>query len=225
MTITSMPIDAKTMSTILQLMNSPQDATRACLDLVPDPEDTPFLHVAYVHAAEALIPAIHHHHTHGAVDANGDRVPEDEMLHRTVPRVDDGQITGAVNLYFLTSLRTIAAWAQQYRDEAEDAEYDVTSRLAGCNNRQLFLSRSRADNVKAVQQVLANRLDHPRALPATQLPFAVYHLLELLIEQADLNLDLLQDPSQAPQNGFYFPEVHYRDITAFMYFCVLLEAL
>ena len=225
MTIRPMPIDAKTMSTILQLMNSPQDATRACLDIIPDPTDTPFLHVAYIHAAESLIPAIHHHHTHGAVDANGDRVPEDEMLHRNVPRVDDGQITGAVNLYFLTSLRTIAAWAQQYPDEAEDAEYDVAGRLAGCTKRQLFLSRSRAENVKAVQQVLANRLDHPRALPTEHLPFAVYHLLELLIEQADLNLDLQQDPSQDQQNGFYFPEVHYRDITAYMYFCVLLESL
>ena len=52
MTSVSLPIDAKTMRHILQLMNSTQDATRACLDVVPDPTNTPLLHVAYLHAAE-----------------------------------------------------------------------------------------------------------------------------------------------------------------------------
>ena len=225
MTITSSLIDPKTMSHILQLMNSNQDAARACLDVVPDPTDTPLLHVAYLHAAETLIPAIHHHYTHGAIDAAGERIPDDEMRHRSVARVDDGQITGAVNLYFLTSLRTIAAWAQQYSEEAEDAEVDVAGRLAGCETEQLFISRSRAENVKTVQRVFHNRMHHPPSLPAQHLPFAVYHLLELLIEQADINLDLKQNLPQDRQHGFYFPELHYRDITAYMYFYVLLYAV
>ena len=225
MTITSTPIDAKTMSQILQLMNRPQDASRACLDVVPDPIDTPLLHAAYLHAAETLIPAIHHHHTHGAMDADGERIPDDEMRHRSVARVDDGQITGAVNLYLLTSLRTVAAWAQQYPEEAEDAEVDVAGRLAGCESEQLFISRSRADNVKAVQRVSDNRMNHPPSLPAQHLPFAVYHLLELLIEQADINLDLKQNQPQYPQRDFYFPELHYRDIASSMYFYVLLYAI
>ena len=103
------------------------------------------------------------------MDADGERIPDDEMRHRSVARVDDGQITGAVNLYFLTSLRTIAAWAQQYPDEAEDAEFDVAGRLTGCESEQLFISRSRAANVKAIQAGV--RQPHePSALPARPTP-------------------------------------------------------
>ena len=225
MTSVSSPIDAKTMSQILQRMNSTQDATRACLDVVPDPADTPLLHVAYLHAAETLIPSLHRHYSHGAHDEEGERVPDYEMQYRTAARVDDGQITGAVHIFFLTSLRTIAAWANQYPEEAEDAEVDVKGRLAGCESEQLFISRSRAENVKTVRRVFDNRMEHPRSLPAEHLPFAVYHLLELLIEQADINLDLIQNRPQNRQHGFYFPELHYRDITAYMYFYVLLYAL
>ena len=58
MTSVSSPIDAKTISHILQRVNSTKDATRACLDVVPDPADTPLLHVAYLHAAETLIPSL-----------------------------------------------------------------------------------------------------------------------------------------------------------------------
>ena len=225
MTSVSSPIDPKTISHILQRMNSTQDATRACLDVVPDPADTPLLHVAYLHAAETLIPSLHHHYSHGAHDEEGERVPDCEMQYRSATRVDDGQITGAVNLFFLTSLRTIAAWANQYPEEAEDAEFDAKGRLAGCETEQLFISRSRAENVKAVRQVFDKRMDHPLSLPAENLPFVVYHLLELLIEQADLNLDLVQKPHEDPQHLLYFPEMHYRDITAYMYFYVLLQAV
>ena len=225
MTITSSSIDAKTMSHILQRMNSTQEATRACLDVVPDPDDAPILHTAYLHAAENLIPAIHAHYSYGAIDEEGERVPEWEMRHRTVARVDDGQITGAVNLYFLTSLRTVAAWAHQYPDEAEDIEHDVRGRLAGCESEQLFISRSRAQNVGAVQRVFDKRMKHPASIPAANLPFAVSHLLELLIQQADLNLDLVQQPPEDRQPDFYFPELHYRDIASYMYFYVLLYAI
>ena len=225
MTITSSPIDAKTMSHILQLMNSNQDAARACLDVVPDPTETPLLHVAYLHAADTLIPSLHRHYTHGAHDEEGERVPEWEMQYRSTARVDDGQLTGAVNLFFLTNLRTIAAWANQYPEEAEDAEFDVRGRLAGCESEQLFISRSRAQNVRAVQRVFDKRMKHPASIPAQNLPFAVSHLLELLIEQVDLNLDPVQQPPEDRQLDFYFPELHYRDITSYMYFYVLLYAI
>ena len=225
MTITSSPIDAKTMRHILQLMNSNQDAARACLDVVPDPTKTPLLHVAYLHAADTLIPSLHRHYTHGAHDEEGERVPEWEMQYRSTARVDDGQLTGAVNLFFLTSLRTIAAWANQYPEEAEDAEFDVRGRLAGCESEQLFISRSRAQNVRAVQRVFDKRMKHPASIPAENLPFAVSHLLELLIEQVDLNLDPVQQPPEDRQLDFYFPELHYRDITSYMYFYVLLYAI
>ena len=225
MTITSSPIDAKTMSHILQLMNSNQDAARACLDVVPDPTETPLLHVAYLHAAETLIPSLHRHYTHGAHDQEGERVPEWQMQSRTVARVDDGQITGAANLFFLTSLRTIAAWANQYSEEAEDAEFDAKGRLAGCETEQFFVSRSRAENINTVRQVFDKRMDHPPSLPAHNLPFVVYHLLELLIEQAHLNLDLVQKPPEDNQHLLYFPEMHYRDITAYLYFYVLLQVV
>ena len=225
MTITSSPIDAKTMRHILQLMNSNQDAARACLDVVPDPTKTPLLHVAYLHAADTLIPSRHRHYTHGAHDEEGERVPEWEMQYRSTARVDDGQLTGAVNLFFLTSLRTIAAWANQYPEEAEDAEFDVRGRLAGCESEQLFISRSRAQNVRAVQRVFDKRMKHPASIPAENLPFAVSHLLELLIEQVDLNLDPVQQLPEDRQLDFYFPELHYRDITSYMYFYVLLYAI
>ena len=225
MTSVSSPIDAKTMSHVLQLMNTIQDATRACLDVVPDPTDTPLLHVAYLHAAQTLIPSVHHHYSHGARDEEGDRVPDSEMQYRTVARVDDGQLTGAVNLFLLTSLRTIAVWASQYPEEAEDAEFDARNRLAGCDNEQLFISRSRIENVKAAQSALDHRIDHPNALPAENLPFAVSHLLELVVEQAHLNLHLIHKAEDDLQHLLYFPEMHYRDITAYMYFCVLIEAV
>ena len=225
MTTVSSPIDAKTMSHILQLMNSTQDATRACLDVMPDPTDTPLLHIAYLHAAETLIPSIHGHYSHGARDEEGRRVLESEMQHRTVARVDDGHLTGAVNLFFLTSLRTIAAWAQMYPEEAEDAEFDAKGRLAGCDTEQLFTSRSRASNIRAAQRVFDNRMNHPAALPAENLPFAVSHLLELVVEQADLNLDFIHKPPDDQQRLFYFPEMHYRDIASYMYFYVLLQAI
>ena len=225
MTITSSPIDAKTMSHILQLMNSNQDAARACLDVVPDPTETPLLHVAYLHAADTLIPSLHRHYTHGAHDEEGKRVPEWEMQYRSAARVDDGQLTGAVNLFFLTSLRTIAAWANQYPEEAEDAEFDAKGRLTGCETEQLFISRSRAENIRAVRKVFNERMDHPRALPAENLPFIVSHLLELVVEQADLNLDLVQKPPAGLQDLLYFSEMHYRDIASYMYFYVLLQAI
>ena len=225
MTITSSPMDAKTMSHILQLMNSNQDSARACLDVVPNPTETPLLHVAFLHAAETLIPSLHHHYSHGAHDEEGERVPDYKMRYRTAARVDDGQITGAVNLFFLTSLRTIAAWANQYPEEAEDAEFDAKGRLAGCETEQLFISCSRAENVKAVRQVFDKRMDHPRSLPAENLPFVVHHLLELLIEQANLNFDLIQKSPEDQQHLLYFPEMHYRDITAYLYFYVLLQAV
>ena len=210
---------------VLQRMNNTQDATRVCLDVVPDPADTPLLHIAYLHAAETLIPSLHRHYSHGAHDEEDERVPDYEMQYRTAARVDDGQITGAVNLFFLTSLRTMAAWANQYPEEAEDAEFDAKGRLAGCETEQLFISRSRAENVKAVRQVFDKRMDHPPSLPAENLPFVVCHLLELLIEQAALNLDLVQKPHEDPQHLLYFPEMHYRDIIAYMYFYVLLQAV
>ena len=162
MTITSSPIDAKTMSHSLQLMNNNQDAARACLDVVPDPTETPLHHVAYLHAADTLIPSLHRHYTHGAHDEEGERVPEWEMQYRSAARVDDGQLTGAVNLFFLTSLRTIAAWANQYPEEAEDAEFDAKGRLAGCETEQLFISRSRAENIRAVRKVFNKRMDPPK---------------------------------------------------------------
>lgn len=225
MTSASSPIDAKTMSHVLQLMNTTQDATKACIDVVPDPTDTPLLHIAYLHAAQTLIPSVHHHYSHGARDEEGDRVPDSEMQYRAVARVDDGQLTGAVNLFLLTSLRTIAVWAKQYPEEAEDAEFDAKNRLAGCDTEQLFTSRSRTENVKAAQSVLDHRIDHPNALPAENLPFAVSHLLELVVEQAHLNLDIIHKADDDLQHLLYFPEIHYRDITAYMYFCVLLEAI
>ncbi len=225
MTSVSSPIDAKTISHILQRMNNTQDATRACLDVVPDPADTPLLHVAYLHATETLIPSLHCHYGHGVRDEKGERVPDYQMQYRTAARVDDGQITGAVNLFFLTSLRTIAAWANQNPEEAEDAEFDAKGRLAGCETEQLFISRSRAENINAVRQVFDKRMDHPPSLPAHNLPFVVYHLLELLIEQAHLNLDLVQKPPEDKQHPLYFPEMHYRDITAYLYFYVLLQAV
>ena len=225
MTSVSSPIDAKTMSHILQLMNTTQDATRACLDVVPNPTNTPLLHVAYLHAAETLIPSVHHHYSHGARDEQGDRVPVSEMQYRTVARVDDGQFTGAVNLFLLTSLRTIAVWARQYPEEAEDAEFDARDRLAGCGTEQLFVARSRLENVKAAQKAFDHRIDHPNALPAKNLPFPVSHLLELVVEQAHLNLDLIHKADDDLQHLLYFPEMHYRDIASYMYFCVLLEAI
>ena len=225
MTSVSSPIDAKTMSHILQLMNTTQDATRACLDVVPDPTDTPLLHVAYLHAAQTLIPSICQHYSHGARDEEGERVPRSEMQYRNAARVDDGLLTGAFNLFLLTSLRTIAAWAKQYREEAEDAEVDASDRLAGCDTDQLFISRSRLENVRAAQKSFHQRMDHPRALRAENLPFPVSHLLELVMDQARLNLDLVHKPADGMQHLLYFPEIHYRDITSYMYFYVLLEAI
>ena len=206
-------------------MNTTQEATRACLDVVPDPAETPLLHVAYLHAAETLIPSLHRHYTHGAHDEEGERVPVWEMQYKTAARVYDGQLTGAANLFLLISLRTIAAWASQYPEEAEDAEVDAKDRLAGCDTEQLFISRSRAENVRAAQKVFDQRMDHPGTLPAENLPFAVSHFLELVIEQAHLNLDLIQKPADELQHLLYFPEMHYRDIASYMYFYVLLQAI
>lgn len=225
MTSVSSPIDAKTMSHVLQLMNTTQDATRACLDVVPDPTDTPLLHVAYQHAAQTLIPSVHHHYNHGTRDEEGERVPRSEMQYRNAARPDDGRLTGAFNLFLLTSLRTIAAWAKQYREEAEDAEVDARDRLAGCDTEQLFVSSARLENVRAAQKAFDQRMDHPRSLPAHNLPFPVFHLLELVIEQAHLNLDIIHKAADETQHLLYFPEMHYRDIVSYMYFYVLLEAI
>ena len=225
MTSVSSSIDAKTMSHILQLMNTTQDATRACLDVVPDPTETPLLHVAYLHAAQTLIPSVQHHYSHRTHDGEGERVPNSEMQYRNAAQVDDGRLTGAVNLFLLTSLRTIAAWANQYPEEAEDAEVDARDRLAGCEAEQLFVSRVRPKNVRAAKKTFDQRMDHPRALPAENLPFPVSHLLELVIEQAHLNLDLIHKPADEMQHLLYFPEMHYRDIASYMYFYVLLEAI
>ena len=225
MTSVSSPIDAKTMSHVLQLMNTTGDATRACLDVMPDPNQTPLLHVAYLHAAQTLIPSVHHHYSYGTRDEEGERVPNSEMQYRNAAQVDDGRLTGAVNLFLLTSLRTIAAWAKQYPEEAEDAEVDARDRLAGCDTEQLFVSRARLENVRAAQKAFDQRMDHPRALPAHNLPFPVFHLLELVIEQAHLNLDIIHKATDDMQHILYFPEMHYRDITSYIYFYVLLEAL
>ena len=225
MTSVSSPIDAKTMSHVLQLMNTTRDATRACLDVMPDPNQTPLLHVAYLHAAQTLIPSVHHHYSYGTRDEEGERVPNSEMQYRNAAQVDDGRLTGAVNLFLLTSLRTIAAWAKQYPEEAEDAEVDARDRLAGCDTEQLFVSRARLENVRAAQKAFDQRMDHPRALPAHNLPFPVFHLLELVIEQAHLNLDIIHKATDEMQHILYFPEMHYRNITSYIYFYVLLEAL
>ena len=225
MTSVSSPIDAKTMSHVLQLMNTTQDATRACLDVVPDPTDTPLLHVAYLHAAQTLIPSVHHHYSHGTHDEEGERVPHSEVRYRNAARVDDGRLTGAFNLFLLTSLQTVATWAKQYPEEAEDAEVDARDRLAGCDTEQLFVSRARLENVRAAQKTFDQRMDHPRALPAENLPFPVSHFLELVIDQAHLNLDVINKPADEVQHLLYFPEMHYRDIVSYMYFYVLLEAI
>ena len=225
MTSVSSPIDAKTMSHVLQLMNTTQDATRACLDVVPDPTDTPLLRVAYLHAAQTLIPSVHHHYSHGAHDEEGERVPHSEVRYRNAARVDDGRLTGAFNLFLLTSLQTVATWAKQYPEEAEDAEVDARDRLAGCDTEQLFVSRARLENVGAAQKTFDQRMDHPRALPAENLPFPVSHFLELVIDQAHLNLGVINKPDDEVQHLLYFPEIHYRDIVSYMYFYVLLEAI
>ena len=224
MATASQPIDASTMSRILQLMNSTPDANAACLDVVPCKTATPFLHVAYWNAVNILIPAIHWHYSYGAINEDGDQIPFSSLAVDTAVKVADGELTGAINLFLLTSLRTIAVWSHQYPEEAEDAEVDARKRLATCDSEQLFLSRTRDQNVQAATHVIANRTNYPIAIPAHNLPFAIAHFLELVVHQALLNFGAIHQPSDE-QAFLYIPENHFRDVASYIYFCILLEAI
>ena len=102
----------------------------------------PLLHVAYFHAAPdpsshpsasttATALAIRKASAFPAPRCSPETPPES----MTVPYSPEHSTSS-----FLTSLRTIAAWAKQHREEAEDAEVDARDRLAGCDTGELFVS-------------------------------------------------------------------------------------